>query len=102
MAHKWLCGTPKEYCSGGSFVMADSVNRTTTQAHNSPSEAFDCYKHYLLRTGHEMIGPREFRPPDGGPILVLTKKSRFGARLREGKFGRYMPYYRVACAIISK
>jgi len=31
------------------------------------------------------------RPPDGGPILVLSKKSKFGGRMRKGKAGRVMP-----------
>lgn len=55
-------------------------------------------RRHLVSEGWEPIGPREFRPPNGGYIRVLNKKSRFGGRLRTGKAGeggttssRFMP-----------
>jgi len=45
---------------------------------------------YLINVeGYEQIGPREFQK-DGHPVRVLTKKMRFGGRLRPGKAGRVM------------
>ena len=40
--------------------------------------------------GCKQIGPREFARPNDGPIVLLTKKIRFGARLRGGKGDRFM------------
>jgi hypothetical protein len=64
--------------------------------HSTHPEAFHCYTSFLLKTGHQQLGPREFRHPQGG-ILVVTKRNRYGAKLRlgkkpEGKGGRrFMP-----------
>jgi len=50
---------------------------------------------------YEDIGGRCFRPPDGGPIRMLTKKSRFGASLRLGKLGeRWMPKSRGRSGVV--
>jgi hypothetical protein len=60
----------------------------STRAHTSPEGAFNCHARHLVNDkGYEQIGPREFREPNGGPIRVLTKKSRFGGVLRGGKRG---------------
>jgi len=47
-------------------------------------------KSYLLGSGYHQIGMREFSPPDGGPVRVLTRPSHFGGRLRMGKEGSRM------------
>lgn len=62
----------------------------------SKTEAFKCHVRWLKAQGYTQIGSREFRPPDGGPVLVLPKKSKFGGLLRQGKSvdgksKRYMP-----------
>jgi hypothetical protein len=59
----------------------------TIKAHGSSEQAFKCYEQYLLRNGYKKIGSREFQPIAGGPVMVLTKKSHFGGRLRKGKSG---------------
>lgn len=57
---------------------------------------------YLQRQGYERVGPREFAAPDGGPVRVLTKKCRFGARLRPGKeHARFMPSVKEGGVVIS-
>lgn len=84
-----LCGVPTESCSGGRLV---TDQRLPKKCHGNHSEAFECMVRYLLGERYERIGPREFRPPDGGPIRVLAKRTRYGARLRTGKLGeRFMP-----------
>lgn len=101
MANKWLCGVPAQECSGGGEVLSPGIASHVSKVHNSPSEAFACYKRWLIKQGYIQVGQREFRPPDGGPIEVLTKKSRFGARLRQGKMGRYMQRTYSGCEIIA-
>lgn len=87
-----LCGVPDRFCEGATVTvnarMGDSL-----KAHGDHASAFLCKKRYLVNVlGYTQIGGREFRPPDGGPILVLTKKCRYGARMRKGKGGgRYQP-----------
>lgn len=83
-SYKHVCGTPKEFCGGSNT----NVNRglgSTIKTHGSPEDAFLCYKRYLITQGYSTIGSRAFAAPDNGPVLILTKKSRFGAKLRNGK-----------------
>lgn len=69
-----------------------------------------CYGLYLTGVlGYEKITRREFKPADGGPIVILSKPRSFGARLRAGKSGegssaaanRGMPAIRHGGVIIS-
>lgn len=88
MNYGFLCPTPKQQCTGKVGNYSASLDKQGIKKHGSPKEAMDCYVRYLTQTlGYERLSSREFRPPDGGPILVLTKESRFGARLRSGKAG---------------
>jgi len=93
MAIAVMCGVPTEHCTGARIASNAFLRNFGPKAHNSHEEAYKCYRRYLIRVmGYEDIGSRTFRPPDGGPLRVLTKKSRFGARLRYGKLGeRWMP-----------
>src|SRR5687767_11681699 len=90
---RFLCGVPDSRCEGTLTRMHITAGMKT---HGSTDEAFKCMKHYLLSEGYTQVGPREFSAPptkenpDGGPIRVLTKKSRFGAPLRPGKENRWM------------
>lgn len=85
---RFLCGVPASECEGTLTRMHLSAGMHT---HGSSVDAFKCMKRYLLRHGYTQIGPREFSAPptpenpDGGPIRVLTKKTRYGAPLRPGK-----------------
>lgn len=68
-----------------------------------------CYGQYLVSVcGCTKISAREFKHPNDGPIEVLTKAARFGARLRTGKGGdtgqsksRGMPSVRHGGVIIA-
>ena len=100
MSNRWVCQTPNEYCNGSSSVLAPALGNL--RSHSSPEEAFKCYMGYLKSVrGYKQIGSRELAPPDGGPIEVLTKPSRYGARLRPGKEGRFMASIRNSGIIIS-
>lgn len=90
-----LCGVPNAFCCGSKYTTDQML---PPKCHGSHIEAFRCMKRYLCNhLGYEQIGSREFRPVNGGPVRVLTKKTRFGARLRAGKLGeRFMPEDRVA------
>jgi len=79
---RYLCGVPREHCRG---ALVTAPHKAGMKVHGSSTEAFNCMTKYLLKQGYTRVGGREFRPPNGGPIRVLTKKSRFGGALRRGK-----------------
>lgn len=88
--NRYVCGVPALHCSGGHVSTDQQIN--SGKAHTSPSEAFNCMARYLVRVlGYKRIGGREFDPQDGGSIRVLTKRSRYGGKMRLGKEGRFMP-----------
>jgi hypothetical protein len=90
--HKHLCGTPKEYCTGSYTSASNGLSKGGgCKAHGTPQDAFKCYAKHLISQGYTQIGSREFAAPNNGPIVFLTKKSRFGARCRGGKAERFMP-----------
>ena len=82
---KHLCGVPTVYCKG----TKQQLNSGFAKVHNSPQEAFKCHKNWLVSKGYKKVGEREFLAPEseGGGVRVLTKKSRFGCPLRQGKRG---------------
>lgn len=92
----YLCGTPKEHCSGAlTTCNAGMRGASVTKSHLGPDDAFRCHGKYLVKIGFIQLSPREFKAPDGSGIRVLTKPSRFGAKLRNGKEGtRNMPHVR--------
>lgn len=85
---RYACGVPDKECQGAKTQVAMGIHLTHT--HASAKSAFQCMKAYLAAQGFVYKGNREFDPGDGGPIRVLTKVSRYGARLRPGKAGRHM------------
>jgi hypothetical protein len=89
----YLCGVPESGCTGFRPILPKHyVDRgSPVLVHNTTREAFLCMKKHLLRQGYIQIGGREFSPPGGGPVLVLTKSSRYGGKMRRGKMGRVMP-----------
>lgn len=99
----YLCGTPTEYCAGALAQLSNSLKAKGLKSHQTSTEAFNCFKKSLLARGYIQIDSRAFQPPEGGPIHVMTKKSRFGARMRPGKEGiRNMPNKRHGGVCISK
>lgn len=100
---RYLCGTPGEKCTGPLAKLSNSLKAKGYHDHGSPSEAFNCHRRYLISEGYELTGSRELRAPDGSGIRVLTKKIRFGAKMRPGKEGqRNMPNVRHGFVCISK
>lgn len=91
--YRILCGVPKEHCQGGKLVTDQKLS--TNKCHSDRAGAFRCMAHYLTKVlGYTRIGAREFKPPPGsnGYVRVLSKKSRYGGKLRTGKeHTRYMP-----------
>lgn len=98
--NKFLCPTPREHCTGKLVSMNNFFNQPkNAKLHGSPQAAFDCYCRYLELTGHERVGQREYRQPQGG-ILLLTRQSRFGTKVRLGKEGtRYMVLRHNGCIV---
>lgn len=99
---QYACGVPAERCCGSICKSNKWVASQIKKAHGSSQAAFDCMKNYLIKQGYTKIGSREFSPPDGGPVRVLTKKRRYGARMRQGKeSGRVRPVSRWGGVIVG-
>ena len=82
----YTCGVDKRFCSGSAASGSSGLRHIRT--HSSSEEAFRCMARHLVNDeGYERTGSRTFAPSDGGPILVLDKKSKFGGVLRKGKRG---------------
>ena len=101
---KYLCGVPKDRCCGASWNVNKGLH--FNRVHDSPVEAFNCHKRYLLSLGYIQIGSREFKDPQDGFIKVLTKKTNFGTPVRRGKVGENVAgkrctFMKVAGAIIE-
>lgn len=84
-----MCGVPKEFCTGSNRQVSNGL-RKVIKGHSSTTEAYRCMSRYLRSLGYVAQSNREFHR-EGEPVLVLTKKSRYGAMLRGGKAGRSMP-----------
>ena len=89
---KVYCGTPIDSCNG-SLVTLNAAwrpdgmkNNKSGKLHSSHEEAFKCYCKHLQAQGYVRLGSREFSL-NGGAVLLLDKKSRFGAEFRKGKTG---------------
>ncbi len=83
----YLCGVPRESCQGGLKQVNAFLRAMVFRVHSSPESAFACHKRYLVSRGFVPVGNRELLNPETGAIRVMTKKSRFGGRLRRGKSG---------------
>lgn len=80
------CGCPKDHCSG-TLSRVNMALGTNRKLHPSPEDAFRCRQRHLVAIGYKQLGPRDFQDPETGEVLVLTKPSRFGSMLRNGKEG---------------
>lgn len=81
-AMRFLCGTPKDHCTGG--ILHTDQNFSTDKCHSSRKEAMRCFGRYLESQGYTKLSNREYRDKDGS-IRILPKQSKFGGRLRQGK-----------------
>ena len=98
--NRWMCGVPEAHCNGA-MTKVNARLRGACKTHGSPEQAFECRAKYLVNVeGYEKIGAREFRR-EGEPVLVLTKKSRYGARLRTGKMNERVQPRRGSGVIIG-
>ena len=104
----YRCGVPEQHCKAATMQSTAGMKHSV-KVHSSTEEAFKCYAKYLIEVlGYTRVGKREFAAPDGGPIRVLTKPSKFGGAMRKGKGGegqtgrRVMPKRRHGGVIISE
>jgi len=94
IGYKYTCGVPSAYCQGSKIATSAGLSSSSQgHAHGTPEEAFRCRRAHLISQGYIPIGSRALQPPPhiGGLVLVLTKPSRFGGKMRGGKGSRYMP-----------
>lgn len=82
---RFLCGVPKDSCVGG-FLSTDQ-KFSTNKCHATRVEAMQCMSRYLIQIGYVRLSSREFVNPQNGYIRMLSKRARFGGRLRSGKGG---------------
>lgn len=95
IGYKYTCGVPAAECGGSKITVSAGLSSSSQgRAHGTPQEAFRCRKAYLVSLGYTPTGTRTLSPPPhiGGGVLVLTKPSHFGGRMRGGKGSRYMPH----------
>jgi hypothetical protein len=89
----YMCGVPKEHCNGS----PENVNAGlggTRKVHSAPENAHRCHARWLVTAcGAKQLGPREFLMPEDketgqeSTVMIIDKKSKFGAPLRNGKEG---------------
>lgn len=66
------------------------IETTKAKFHDSQEQALRCEQRYMVKLGYTRVAPRDFAPPDGGPIVVLSKRSSH-VRVKPGKTeGGYM------------
>ena len=89
---RYLCGTPAAACGASLTKLNNGLDGRGIKAHGTREQAYECQRRYLLSQGYTQVGSNAFAAPNGGPILILTKKSRYGGKLRMGKVGsRHQP-----------
>ena len=76
------CGTPKDTCVGRRIDASAGLGKST-KVHLTHLEAYRCYTRYLRDIGYSPVGGHAFKRGDE-PILVVTRQSKYGARLRTG------------------
>ena len=88
-AQRFLCGTPEGQCTG-SHAQLTAKWSGSSKVHATREDAKRCYVHYLKSQGYVQLSANEFQLGDG-PVVVLTRTSRFGGVMRQGKEKRFMP-----------
>lgn len=77
---RFICGSMHN-CSGSLSQTEIGSMRT----HASREEAFKCKVHDLMSRGYIRVGKREFKDPNDGTILILSRITKFGGEMRGGK-----------------
>ena len=81
----FMCGVDPEKCVGSKDQLSTGMKNYRGKVHSTRDEAFSCMVQSLLAQGYIPLGKREFEHPETHVVRVLTKRCRYGARLREGK-----------------
>jgi len=94
---RYLCNVPHDKCFGAETILPKGLGKKL-KVHATREQAFKCYCNYLIDQGYTKVGSREFTK-EGEAILVLNKKSKFGAECRLGKnvdnsANRFVPKYK--------
>lgn len=73
----FVCGTPAKCCTG------KTNPKDGNSFHGTQDQVRACVVNYYVNTlGYTKISPRELQAPNGGPILVLSKRP---VRAKPGK-----------------
>jgi len=82
----FLCGTPKQHCTGSKLVT--DQKSLGDKCHGNMRDAYLCTRrYYRVILKYEEVSPRCFAPPNGGRAIMMSKESKFATRLRPGKEG---------------
>lgn len=76
---------------GGSREVSNGLRLKRGSIFQSSQEAYKSYAKFLVRELGYTQGPNRQFHKEGEPVLVLTKPSRFGYRMKGGKGKRLMP-----------
>lgn len=105
MGHKYLCGVPKEHCTGSRGILSRSVDNL--KSHTTHKQAAACAIKNYERQGYIRTGQMTLASPNNGPTIMLGRLGQFGGELRPGKKGgrsanasRHMPAIRTGGLII--
>ena len=80
---QYICSTPYDKCYG-----KNPKSKEKFRMHSTPEQVKACLRNYLLSQGYERLGPREFKNPETGSILLLSKKP---TRAKPGKTEYMIP-----------
>jgi len=58
---------------GGAIVVA-GVGKGRSKYHKTPIEIHRCFARYMKAQGYEQLSRREYLSPNGGPIILISKK----------------------------
>lgn len=88
MSKRFACGTPSSNCTGGITQLSHGIETKLSRTHSYSDEAHRCHMRYLMSLGCKPMGARELENPNTGAVLILSKKSKFGGKLKPGKKGK--------------
>lgn len=81
----YTCGVPAHQCTGSESKVSKDVHKYIHKVHGTSEAAFRCHVKWMQSQGYVMTSSRTLKHADGGPTIMLTKKSRFGGIMRKGK-----------------
>ena len=81
----FACPTPGVECNGSAVKAEHGTPGAMVNIHKTPGEVLACEARFLVSHGYKRLGSRAFESPNGGPVLILSKKP--GIRVQAGKEG---------------